>query len=190
MADNTCSIDGCDRKHYGRGYCSMHYWRWRRTGHPERASVIADPVERFWSKVNRQSDGECWPWTGHLLPDGYGVISIRRVNKRAHRVSYELAYGAIPEGMHVCHHCDNPPCVNPAHLFLGTNADNVADKTSKGRAASMPGSKNPSAILDEDTVRLILADAGTHAELGRKYGVSRSTISLLRRRKTWRDVSQ
>ena len=95
--------------------------------------------DRFWAKVGVGSPGECWEWQAFCLPNGYGTIGvgseINGTNRKAyaHRVSWELAHGPIPAGMDVCHTCDNPPCVNSAHLFLGTKSDNMRDASAKGR---------------------------------------------------------
>src|SRR5690348_7112088 len=100
--------------------------------------VAGDPVKRFWSKVEK-TDG-CWIWRGTMNGVGYGVFWLpmgkpRNANSRvyAHRLSYEMHEGKIPDGMFICHRCDNPACVNPDHLFLGTQSDNMTDCSRKGR---------------------------------------------------------
>lgn len=93
-------------------------------------------AERFWAKVNRRESDECWEWQGSRLPAGYGRIAIGgRRNQYAHRLSYELHHGVMPDGMWVLHRCDNPPCVNPAHLYLGTPSANMQDCAGRGRSS-------------------------------------------------------
>jgi HNH endonuclease len=130
-----CSIEGCEKKHLAKGLCGTHYARqWRRGGDPRinlnRRRSLAD---RFWEKV-KKTDG-CWEWTARRLPKGYGTISCvdHRTSLCAHRVSWELHNGPIPDGMWVLHHCDNPQCANPDHLFLGTHTQNMRDMLAKGR---------------------------------------------------------
>lgn len=148
--------------------------------------------DRFWSKVNRRAPDECWEWTGTKLHgQGYGRAIINKRDLLAHRVSYELAFGEIPKDMCVLHRCDNPACVNPRHLFLGTRVENNTDKMLKGRASRLFGNRNPNRKLTEDLVRDIrhrYANGETQVNLAESFGVGQSVISSIVRRETWRHV--
>lgn len=115
----TCSVDGCDRSHYGRDLCRLHWKRMKTFGSTEDPRQTIE--ERFWSKVDKS--GECWEWTGALRPNGYGVININGKTTRAHRYTYEKAYGSIPAG-DVDHECRNRKCVRPSHLRPATRKEN------------------------------------------------------------------
>lgn len=126
---STFYVDPSTAKYHPAKYCSLACC------HP--LSV----TERLWSKIAKGESDNCWLWTAGRDHDGYGRMSVRDADgkqhwKKASRLVWEEAYGPIPEGMNVCHACDNPPCCNPHHFFLGTDAVNVADRTRKGRTAS------------------------------------------------------
>lgn len=101
-----------------------------------KAAYQSDPermAARFWDGVDKQPGDGCWEWTGHCNDGGYGRVTRQTEDRLAHRYAWELENGPIPDGMFVCHHCDNPPCVRPDHLFLGTHTDNMRDAQRKGR---------------------------------------------------------
>lgn len=142
-------------------------------------------VQRFWRKVQKSND--CWEWQGARA--NYGHFWAGK-HMTAHRMSYELAYGSIPDGLLVLHQCDNPFCVNPAHLFLGTQADNMRDMRNKGRHTV--GTASATAKLTADQVRAIRQsyarkEAPQH-EIARRYGISQMAVSLIVRFKSYPEV--
>lgn len=152
-------------------------------------------MDRFWSKVDKSSDGGCWQWTASKMHRGYGQFrhvsadgSVRVV--RAHRLAWELSVGPISDGLHVLHKCDNRACVNPDHMMLGTNADNMRDKVQKGR--QQRGERVHAAKLDEDRVRLIraLGKTAKSADLSRMFGVCANQIQKILQHKAWKHVEQ
>lgn len=137
-------------------------------------------------KVDKSSS-ECWLWKAHRLPTGYGQIRIGAVAKLAHRVSHELFIGPVPDGMDVCHRCDNPPCVNPSHLFAGTVSDNMRDGMSRMRAIGRHDPRR--AKLTEQAVsemREAYRKGGvTMKELGQKYGITAAHVCRVIHNQVW-----
>lgn len=133
---------------------------------------------------------ECWEYTGGISSNGYGNVNLATGGTRsAHRVAWEQEYGPIPKGMFVLHRCDNKLCIRPQHLFLGTQADNVADKVSKNRQAR--GELSGSATLTEEEVKLIrwlTGEGYTDVEVALQFGVTNTTVGQIRKRKTWRHI--
>ncbi len=152
-----------------------------------------DPVRLFWLKVKKMPG--CWLWTGATMRNGYGVFHARRYRKTvAHRFSWEIHNGPIPEGLFVCHHCDNRNCVRPDHLFVGTNKDNVADMRAKGRGSNgvTRGEAHWYAKLTEEKVRLarrLFAQGVTPLQIAQRVAVHRDTIYRVVRRKAWKHVA-
>lgn len=142
---------------------------------------------RLRSKTKVDPITGCWEWTASKTSSGYGKIFVVGKLRAAHRVSYEMRHGAIPNGMRVLHRCDNPACINPDHLFLGSDADNVADMISKGR--QQKGSRHYKAKLSENDVRAIRsAKNETPNNLAKQFGVTAATISFIRSGKIWKHV--
>ena len=155
---------------------------------------MARPVaERFWEKVDFPAyENACWEWNAHRNRKGYGQFNFRGISTHAHRVSWILWNSEIPEGKQVLHHCDNPSCCNPHHLFIGTNADNVADRHAKGRSGTTmgkPGETNSMAKLTQkqvDRIRLLYTlPKVTQRMLGDTFGVSNKTVSKIVRNERW-----
>lgn len=153
-------------------------------------------MDRFWEKVDVRGPDDCWEWTGSLNNKGYSQIRIGGGLSLGHRVSYEIHNGPIPEGLHVLHSCDNPGCVNPVHLHLGTHQDNMREMVLRGRSnggskCDNSGEKHGGSKLGNDDIREIRrlrVDGISQRELSAVYGVAESTISQIVNRKRWRHI--
>jgi len=149
-------------------------------------------VGRFLASFEQRGADECWLWAKSTVPKGYGQIKLtgQRRQTYAHRVAYEWAKGPIPPHKQVCHTCDNPRCVNPAHLFVGTASDNLQDMKRKGR--HLYGVKNSQSVLTDQKVKEILALSKvgvTQMDLAGRYGVSQGTISKIVLGQRWTHVT-
>jgi hypothetical protein len=155
-------------------------------------------AQRFWSMVDVKGEDECWPWTGYVMPSGYGRARVKGIGRvYAHRQAYEFAsedVGLIPDGMFCCHTCSNKLCCNPAHLFLATPAQSVENNFRRGLVKR--GSELPFAKLTEAEVCEIRRRHAAEAKLGisqaklaKEYGVSAGAIQRVLERKNWKDVA-
>ena len=147
-------------------------------------------LERFEAKFIPEPNSGCWLWEAVVAVDRDGGarpgFRLNGKYRQGHRVSYELYRGPIPDGMHVCHTCDNGFCVNPDHLFLGSRQDNMDDMVKKGRQAR--GARHGSAKLSESQVLAIREDARVHRLIAQEYGVSQSVVSNIKTGKLWRHL--
>ena len=185
-----CAIGGCSRSRLARGWCSLHYQRWKRHGDPMVqgiARVDGTAIERFTAKVAIALPGGCWEWTAHRHHrHGYAEFWYEDRWQRAHRVSWMLFRGPIPRTRHVLHDCDNPPCVNPDHLYLGTNDDNVRDRMVRGRHAR--GERAGGARLTEGDVHNIRRrydDGESGASIARDFGIHSTHALAIGKRRRW-----
>lgn len=225
---HTCRVDDCERRVQSQGMCELHWERWKRT-HDMREvmkpvqnlGLRSDPkymsmnqVDRFWARVTKVEDDSCWEWIGYCGKLGYGKVRLYGRDMPSHRAAYLLSKGEIPDGLCVCHACDNRKCCNPSHLWLGTMKQNSQDMVTKGRSPNqiyrqyMPrgdahyyarhpeaiprGSQKPAAKLNEAIVlearRRYAAGDATVGDLAKKYGVTDATMRYAVTGKQWRHV--
>lgn len=190
---NLCGCKGCDKPSYNLGLCTKHWRRNRVHGSPFALKSLSGQLrglpalERF-NRQHKKSAG-CWNWIGTIDRDGYGRFKAELYGSaytKAHRYSWALHSEApVPETMAVCHSCDNPRCVNPAHLWLGTAAENYADMERKGRRFTSIGGLHPAAKLTEQQVLVILGDPRPYSAIAADYDVTTMTISDIKCRRSW-----
>lgn len=163
----------------------------------ERCRYMRAPLAvRFWTKVRKAGDEDCWEWLANSGPKGYGLMFVGHnvlglpLTARAHRIAWALTFGPVPAGLHVCHSCDNTSCVNPRHLFVGTNADNHEDRMRKGKIVR--GTHNGRAKMTEEQVlsmrRRYSAGGVTVAALAREAGVRHCCAWNALMGVTWKEV--
>lgn len=160
-------------------------------------AVVAQPVKvsdkylkRFWSRVLKSDN--CWTWIGCFGSNGYGSFWMSGNPHKTHRLSYQIHFGSIPLGLCICHRCDNPACVNPSHLFIGTSAENISDMDKKRRRKPAKGEQIHLAKLSESDVLKIRSMHSTgnfsYRKLSGIFGVDYTNIACIIRRKTWKHI--
>lgn len=190
-----CKVDGCiSNLRGGLGYCGKHYQRFKKYGDPNKGIKLQGSLEeRFWRFVNKSDENSCWNWVGQKI-NGYGRISLGAkslASDGSHRVSWKMHNKQdIPKGMFVMHSCDNPSCVNPKHLSLGTPKDNSQDMIAKGRKKIVIpiGEQNGKSIINPEIVRFIRSSDLSHAELARQLNISNGCVRSVRSKRTWKHI--
>lgn len=139
----------------------------------------------FWTQIIPTTPGGCWLWQGYCNPKGYGKLYWKGRSVRAHRIAFELTYGPIPEGLFVCHSCDNPQCCNPEHLSVGTAQDNAYDAVTRRRLASQHGIQNSHTRLTQADVITIYESHEVQWRAGSRFGLQQAAVSKIRTGRRW-----
>lgn len=182
LAGLSCTVDQCVEPMYARSMCKRHYKQVNRTGTatPSLKGAHGSAEERFWHFVDKAALDDCWLWTGNRDKDGYGSLRTPTTQVRAHRVSFQIHNpGVSIDGLMVRHKCNNPPCVNPAHLLSGTHLDNMADRMEAGHFYS--NEDHPNTKYSNEVVAAVRAASGTHEEVAHRFGMSTSQAGNIRR---------
>ena len=185
-----CSAENCNALATAKGFCKYHYKvdRYGRKPRATRGMTLSQRLE-FYTDSSGGPDS-CWVWTGHVDGCGYGMIGTSAGRKeRAHRIRWALTFEP-PGSLQVLHRCDNPRCNNPAHLFLGTHLDNMADRDAKGRGNQPKGEQAARCKLSEQQARRIKFGGESPIQLARELGVSVGTIHHIRRGVSWRHLGE
>lgn len=180
LKGRTCKVDGCDSEMRCREMCLRHYLQFirHRVITPGVKEKSIPPERRFWSFVTKGSNDECWIWNGSRNKYGYGKIRTLTAQLFAHRLSYEMHKGPIPDGQIVRHMCHNPPCVNPAHLLVGTYKDNSDDKFRAGRGQF--NEDHPRTKYSNEVVAKIRSFNGSYREIAKVFGISEGQARNIR----------
>ena len=186
-----CSVEGCNKKVSARNLCSMHYWRLTTKGSTDPTPRSLPIIDRFWAKVDKRDNDECWEWKG-FIADGYGRFR-SHVGDLAHRYSWVIHNREFKEhetwdnGYVIMHSCDNPKCVNPKHLSLGTIILNIEDRDIKGRQVFIPrhGEDNPMSKITANTAKLIYQAKAKQKDISKHFNVGMDTVAGIRSGRSW-----
>ena len=187
-----CSVDGCENKSIAKDLCSKHYWRLRVHGAVSPTDRMKGSVDRFWKKVDKKNESDCWEWTAQKSDAGYGRFRFNG-GQLAHRYSFMIHNGYLPDSSrHVMHICDNPGCVNPFHLKDGSRRDNVDDMVAKGRhpgRSDNRGENNYNSKLTNAQAREVFLSPGTYKEVSDKLGVKLHTVADIKSGRRYKDAT-
>ena len=180
----VCSIPDCGKPVRARGWCRAHHYRWERYGDPFGGGTFkGEPLAFLLAAIERETD-ECIPWPYHVIADGYGLVWVEGRHLLAHRVVLTHTAGPPPTSGHVAAHapivCHNRACINKRHLRWATREENAADKLLDGTRTDK---------ITEADVRVIRKSTQTQEEIGRRFGLSQGTVSLIRSGKRWKHVA-
>jgi hypothetical protein len=196
----NCSIENCENKYYGKGFCNKHYQKNKKHGDPLAGKYSQSKAgsEEYISENSEIDINDCWLWKRSKNKKGYGMSGLKGKFIYAHRLSYLTFIGEISNNLFVLHNCDNPSCVNPKHLFLGTNQDNMKDRNNKNRQAKGENNGRSKLVQEEvDEIRTLwsaeLEERAkgkdfqlTQKELAKRFGVGRMEINHIVNNKAWR----
>jgi HNH endonuclease len=186
---DLCSFSGCTAKQRTRGMCQKHYESAKRLGAISIIRPYRQPlIERLLTNSQINLKTGCIEYK-HTNPKGYGRISVNGQLMGAHRAVWQAEYGTIPEGMCVLHRCDNPPCINLGHLFLGTQTENIEDMDSKGRRGTTPGEKSGIAKLTTKDIQKILSDQRPQRIIAAHYKISLGHVSRIKAGTCWKHIT-
>ena len=187
-----CKVECCGKPARHLGFCRAHYRRFNRYGDPLAGGPhhFSDPKDALAARSVKNPLTGCIEWTGSSESKGYGQIRIDGKLVKAHRFAWEIANGPIPAGMLVLHSCDNPRCVNPDHLRVGTHVDNMADMDARNRRVNNQnkGVDCPAAKITEDDVRAIRQDTRRQIDIAKDYGISQPVVSKIKLKQAWKHV--
>lgn len=187
-----CQIDNCNNRLFAVGVCSAHYWRFKKYGSYD-TPPLARPIEqRFFSKVIKGADGECWQWIGSKCDKGYGKF-IFNGGQLAHRFSFLMHNGTLPpyradngDLIVIMHSCDNTSCVNPDHLSIGTHRQNVRDAFARGLI--IPSGKGGKRSISSSTAIAIFSENGKYKDIADKYGCLHGVVTGIKCGRRWKKI--